>query len=1207
MPRNHGRTAIWATCMVHSKIRTILRVLTILTILRSGFAQERSSFNKDNDRDYLVEWNEAYGPPTGLSIFVKEVDNETSERDRSTSRPKETSEGSKEKRYPRWWKYKEERIRGEEDRWKKDVKKAVLTALGGNTVRRTIGKEYFEAKSSEEKTRGIGEVKENEENEEEKETRGNNEESSRSNEDRNFNNFMTKPGTPRNRKSEREKEENREEDREEDRVESERSTGVRGRRSSWILRGASIKRSIREDATRGNLSRKGEMSFSTASELDDDLRRHREKSGSSNRWRRRRKERKRRRRGANSFFTLGEWNASNRSSLEKHKVRTEATRTTKEMGRGQEVIIKKKEEDGKFMTTIYSRDERQKRKETSEMRDEKKNGNRVETFERKFRKEEGGEEDNASRRGVVDNFSEDTTFSSLSTKVRKSTRKEPDAANRGRLSADSRVRSRYQDNIPLDEKAVGFPVEEETENEDSTTTAAATKTGRENLVRDTTEKVDKEKGKGMDADLKSRKNNILGTTKRIRSQRKRILKETSTELPTLPPSGSIKYTKGERYSDKNWIGKSEVASLDRNESFPVSISSILATNVSLEKEKEKDRGDRGGTIMSTTPIYFSREQKEEEEETMENESPSKNSGGDTRGGKESVVGSVGNISRNTVVSWNSTYPNHDTFDSSWVYSAGRPIVESNGRGAEESSKDSKRNVGDPMESSKSPKLLETFLPRFPIANGSIVKDEKSRTGNSGDLKTRGKVQRYEENEGVMKNGGKKFGRITSSVRDSRTGENREKKEEGGGGGGEEMKEKKISETISLEYFPRSTSLTNWEITTTQGAKGIEGSGEKAAEDREVSDYEKEINDTASEPASTYKFELLESVGELDSTTSSVSTATSNDIREKTVGNEDREKKDSKMERLKEEEDSSNSKQTILSKSKRSKSIGLRGIGETSTDSNGRPRVAEKSGRNQETKTDESVDPISKSHGNVRSSWQRRDLTETTEDVSTAESSLERTSTLSSSPSDRSISVTGVEIEGITSSPLLDVPYATFPSDRFNTIAATTIEENPRASDTPERSTISWVETTIGNVSYRQSIGSTHNTSITNQWPVKHSAVVEGDLVLGGLMMVHEREDTITCGPVMPQGGVQALEAMLYTLDTLNQREIVPGVKIGAHILDDCDKDTYGLEMAVDFIKGRWICRIRVYPQTPNSSKVNVSIRWTLSAPIVSCHRERIST
>lgn len=90
------------------------------------------------------------------------------------------------------------------------------------------------------------------------------------------------------------------------------------------------------------------------------------------------------------------------------------------------------------------------------------------------------------------------------------------------------------------------------------------------------------------------------------------------------------------------------------------------------------------------------------------------------------------------------------------------------------------------------------------------------------------------------------------------------------------------------------------------------------------------------------------------------------------------------------------------------------------------------------------------------------------------------------------------------------------------------------------------------------------------WPVKKEAVVEGDLVLGGLMMVHEREDTITCGPVMPQGGIQALEAMLYALDRLNYgpEALLPNITLGAHILDDCDKDTYGLEMAVDFIKGK---------------------------------------
>ena len=34
--------------------------------------------------------------------------------------------------------------------------------------------------------------------------------------------------------------------------------------------------------------------------------------------------------------------------------------------------------------------------------------------------------------------------------------------------------------------------------------------------------------------------------------------------------------------------------------------------------------------------------------------------------------------------------------------------------------------------------------------------------------------------------------------------------------------------------------------------------------------------------------------------------------------------------------------------------------------------------------------------------------------------------------------------------------------------------------------------------------------------------MEGDLIVGGLMMIHERQDDITCGPVMPQGGIQVI-------------------------------------------------------------------------------------
>ena len=47
--------------------------------------------------------------------------------------------------------------------------------------------------------------------------------------------------------------------------------------------------------------------------------------------------------------------------------------------------------------------------------------------------------------------------------------------------------------------------------------------------------------------------------------------------------------------------------------------------------------------------------------------------------------------------------------------------------------------------------------------------------------------------------------------------------------------------------------------------------------------------------------------------------------------------------------------------------------------------------------------------------------------------------------------------------------------------------------------------------------------------------------------------------------------MLYTVDRVNSSPdgtvLPPGVKMGAYILDDCDKDTYGLQQAVEFIKG----------------------------------------
>ena len=95
------------------------------------------------------------------------------------------------------------------------------------------------------------------------------------------------------------------------------------------------------------------------------------------------------------------------------------------------------------------------------------------------------------------------------------------------------------------------------------------------------------------------------------------------------------------------------------------------------------------------------------------------------------------------------------------------------------------------------------------------------------------------------------------------------------------------------------------------------------------------------------------------------------------------------------------------------------------------------------------------------------------------------------------------------------------------------------------------------------------------WPRRDLAVrIEGDIILGALHMVHERSEDSICGAIMPQGGIQALETMLYTLDWINKNEtLLPGIKLGILAKDDCDRDIYGMEQAVDFIRGEHNCLV----------------------------------
>ncbi|XP_043835102.1 metabotropic glutamate receptor 2 isoform X1 [Dromiciops gliroides] len=92
-------------------------------------------------------------------------------------------------------------------------------------------------------------------------------------------------------------------------------------------------------------------------------------------------------------------------------------------------------------------------------------------------------------------------------------------------------------------------------------------------------------------------------------------------------------------------------------------------------------------------------------------------------------------------------------------------------------------------------------------------------------------------------------------------------------------------------------------------------------------------------------------------------------------------------------------------------------------------------------------------------------------------------------------------------------------------------------------------------------------------PGKKTLSLAGDLVLGGLFPVHQKGvpgagGNGECGgPVNEQRGVQRLEAMLFALDRINSDpRLLPGVRLGAHILDSCSTDTHALEQALDFVR-----------------------------------------
>ncbi|GAB6033506.1 hypothetical protein CHUAL_013385 [Chamberlinius hualienensis] len=91
-------------------------------------------------------------------------------------------------------------------------------------------------------------------------------------------------------------------------------------------------------------------------------------------------------------------------------------------------------------------------------------------------------------------------------------------------------------------------------------------------------------------------------------------------------------------------------------------------------------------------------------------------------------------------------------------------------------------------------------------------------------------------------------------------------------------------------------------------------------------------------------------------------------------------------------------------------------------------------------------------------------------------------------------------------------------------------------------------------------------TVTSYVPQK-SAKHDGELYLGGLVPIHTRGEKTFCGPINKDRGIQRLEAMMFAIDRINNDStLLPGIQLGALILDTCSLDTYALNQSLEFIR-----------------------------------------
>ncbi len=97
-------------------------------------------------------------------------------------------------------------------------------------------------------------------------------------------------------------------------------------------------------------------------------------------------------------------------------------------------------------------------------------------------------------------------------------------------------------------------------------------------------------------------------------------------------------------------------------------------------------------------------------------------------------------------------------------------------------------------------------------------------------------------------------------------------------------------------------------------------------------------------------------------------------------------------------------------------------------------------------------------------------------------------------------------------------------------------------------------------------------TVNGQWVQRKTAILEGDLTIGYLFSMHEQPDQKSahmrnCGRIWEEYGVQRAEATFQTIEAINSDpNILPGIRLGVEIRDDCWYAPVALEQTLEFIR-----------------------------------------